>query len=182
MPPCEFDVGRISAVSALILIPQGGSRVKFLVCLLLVPTLATLACSQITGTLSSSSECLVAKDIAYLRADWNADREATESKYVGETLCVEGEISFVKDLPHSIVIGAGAEEAAMAIVAYKDEVPPDMDKAEENRKTRELAEWLEGKGEGDIIRAECLVEGFATSMLDPSPVGTVDFEFCEFVK
>ena len=149
--------------------------------------LFTLACSFPPAESLVALDCLDADDIVAMRAEWNADSEATEAKYVGKEVCVQGDIVSIWELETSIAVGSRVGGISIGISHIKDPDPtrtwrgvePDIERA----RAKELKKWLKGKEIGDPLVANCPIEGFEDSEDSNNEVGTPEFGFyCKLVE
>ena len=100
-------------------------------------------------------------------------------------VCVGGPMNEIRDINSNrlnIFAGSSIEGAVFMVSHYKDWAPSQFNKAEENRRARELEEWLKGRQTGDLIVAECEIDRFVTPEWIMYEPGTPSFGQCKLVK
>lgn len=127
-------------------------------------------------------DCLVAEDIIAMRAAWNTDSSAVESKYVGEKVCLQSTISDIAESDRYITAVAGIGGAVFSVFRPKVALSPSTDQALLDERVKELKKWLKGKKDGDPIIAECEIEKFIDSERAMYELGTPYFGECELIE
>ena len=151
--------------------------------LFVILTIFILAC----GPLSSITVgCLDAEDIVNIRAQLVEgdidERMDIVDKYVGETVCVEGKIRTSSVSASRVTVAARAEKALFVVLHFKYDDPTTSYEKEESKQAEELESWLGSRGEGDTIRAKCVVDGIAGPWSQTQEAGTLLFENCTLKK
>ena len=151
--------------------------------------LFALACSSPSSGRASALDCLDADDIVAMRAEWNADEKAAESKYAFREFCVEAEFGTFRESASFTNISGSAEDSSLSILHSKEgsflpasDRETEIRQAEEIKKSEELKAWVEDSEFGDTFRASCMLVGFEESGDSYHILGTPEFRDCELIK
>ena len=148
-------------------------------------TVTFLACQSPETVIPAG--CLGAEGIEAMRAEWNADPEATEAKYVGQELCVYTDTWSVNNRDQTISVSGGVGGAAVGVLYYKKLLHSQVvDVDEERERAKTLEKWAKGKKEGDILVAKCTVMDFVDSETHIGELGTPELgdgiDRCELIR
>ncbi len=134
----------------------------------------SLGCAGSPEPHGDTLDCLDDSDIAEIQAEYLADPEAIESEYVGKELCVDGLVSSIQSQFGSIGVGVNIADQVGTLLLY--------DEAREPESYKRLAEWAEGKREGDPIRLICALDGIVPVEGAPEPMALASFHPCNLAE
>lgn len=146
-----------------------------------------VACSP-SATAEIPDNCLSPDDIAAMRAEWNADPGTTKSKYFLDRVCVEAKLTSMERADISANIRGDADESWVLVIYFRGfTFPPEDEESRKNRaewerKAKELESWMEDKELGDTFYVMCTVSGFDDSTEIVRRLGTPEFDYCELIR
>ena len=147
----------------------GGSLPRFLCVPILVLFLVGCACASSPGGLGV---CLDESGIQGLQAEFLADSQAADQKYMGRDLCLEGIVAFSQHSPDSLTVAVNLGDQVSAMLHQS--------KGEDGY--QELVTWADNNGEGDSVRIICRLTGFVSVEGAHEPMAIPAFNSCSLAN